>query len=219
MYNILYNSRCRPTSAPFWYGLFLIGGLLFLLTLVLLVFLLFRFKKENAPSQKYKSHWHYDYIGLGVVSVCLFVAWGVGLPATRPFNVGYLRLFFQLIFLVGCALCGLLMVIFFCLLSKQVMAALCCRRRNRSKSGVANDIYIVNQYHAKEPPANADSNGGDTYAMKEKGMGVSLHFDEDDTTTYNLSFENIYDEVPKAGSQTEPAVNEDEERRHDSSQL
>ena len=173
-----------------------------MLTLVLLIFLLLRYKKNETPSQKYGYiYWFFDYIGFVLVTACFYVAWSFGLPATRPLNLGPLRLLFQLIFIVACALCGLLMVVFFCLFSMRVRKTLRCCRRNIKENY---DVYNPDLHAQTVPPVNAYD--AHVFAMSDKPVDVGFFF-ENDNTSDNLSFEKQYDEAPTTTGESDADFN------------
>lgn len=77
--------------------------------------------KRKSIHNKNGSHiWVFEYIGLFFVFVFYFVAWGFGLPATNPLNLGVTRPVFQVIFIGASFLLGLTLFIFYCLLSRQI---------------------------------------------------------------------------------------------------
>ena len=70
-----------------------------------------------------KSFW-IEYFGLLVVSVLFYIAWGFGLPAVHSLNLsGPVRLVFQVIFIIATIALGVLMFIFFCILSPDIREA------------------------------------------------------------------------------------------------
>ena len=133
---------CGPVSGPYWYGLLLIGGLLLLFTTLFLFLVPFLHVKGK---RGFSSRWYNDYIGLLVICICFYVAWGFGLPATRPLNLGAVRIVFQVIFIVSNILLGLTMIITYCLLSEQVRA-LCHTHRQYDISEFSRQPVDDNQY-------------------------------------------------------------------------
>ena len=113
-------------SGPYQYGLLLIGGLL----LVCTAFFLFMVPILHLTSKKtekhgFSSHWYNDFIGLIGICICFYVAWGFGLPALRPLNLGIVRIVFQVIFIVATIILGLLMILFYCFMAQQVRELFC----------------------------------------------------------------------------------------------
>ena len=155
------------------------------LTLILLIVLFFRSKNDSDPTPKSgTSRWYMEYVGLVLVAACFFLAWGFGLPATRPLNLGILRLVFQIFFLIFCLMCGVFMVLFFCLLHPQVRDALCCR--NKGHFDITENPYFPEQL----------SGGGDhayvmeNRAVKDEGEG-GLHY-KNEAVDYTFN-ENLYE--------------------------
>ena len=154
--------RCRPDSYSYWIGLLMIGGLLLIITGVLLIAIFIRFKTETISSSTLTAHqWYLNYFGLLLVASCFFMAWAFGLPAMRPLNLGYGRLVLQILFILFCILCGVLMVVFFCFLSPQARASLCCSSNKEKKDDTAavnkkysndieNNIYQMETVHTKD---------------------------------------------------------------------
>lgn len=111
-------------SGPYWFGLLLTGSMFLLLTSVFIVLIPVHLKYGH--EQKFVSGSRYtNYIAILAISVCFYLAWGFGLPATRPLNLGAVRLVFEVIFIVCSCLLGLVMVLCYCLLSEQVRKAYC----------------------------------------------------------------------------------------------
>jgi len=183
--------RCRPEAYPYTLGLMLIGGLMIVLTLILLVVLFFRYKRGSSPTSKSgTSKWRMEYVGLVLVAACFFVAWGFGLPATRPLSLGILRFLFQIVFLVFSALCGVFMLFFFCLLSPQVRDALCCRKKGHF------DI-TERPYFPKQRP---EGDGDHVYVMEDKNVKDEgeggLHYKNEGA---DITFtENLYEPYEEA---------------------
>ena len=164
-------SRCRPVSAPYWYGLYLIGSLVLLLTVILIIILFFS-KSEETLSQMCGNRCCLciDRVGLALMSLCFFVAWGFGLPATRPIGLAYTRLLFQLIFLVACVLSGVLMLLLVLLRSSRVRAALCCCCSSRFKGEDITRLQFVNEL--SEDVVGKDN----VYSMSSKGPDTGLMY-------------------------------------------
>lgn len=153
---------CRPVSGPYWYGLLLIGGMFLLLTSVLLILYPVQAKYGNAQKSSIGLSRYTDYVGLLAISICFYLAWGVVLPATRPLNLGAVRVVFQVIFIVCSSLLGLLMVLCYCILSESVRKAYCqcCKRSNQS-------------YEFRENPYVTDDN---VFAMTPKDEEECVEF-------------------------------------------
>ena len=119
-------------SEPYWYGLFLVGGVLLLLTVLILIMIPIVHHVSKTPTKRgFSSRWYIDYFGLIAISICFYVAWGFGVPAFRPMNLGIVRFVFEIIFVVGNAILGLLMIFVYCFLSEQVKALYCCARKEQ----------------------------------------------------------------------------------------
>ena len=133
------SCSCGPASGAFWYGLFLIGGLLLLLTAFLLVLIPILRRGSNTTDKRgFNSRWYSDYIGLFIIAICFYITWGFGLPALRPLYLGALRLVFQIIFLLGNIILGIVMIVVYCLLSEQVRAI------------VVKPVYTMDEQHADD---------------------------------------------------------------------
>ena len=71
--------------------------------------------KSNQIKQKSQSdRWFTDFIGLVVVSIFFYLAWGFGIPATLPLYLGVTRVILQVVFIVCNILQGLVMVLCYC---------------------------------------------------------------------------------------------------------
>lgn len=159
-----------------------------MLTILFVILAVFRSKKESTPAFVSGSNkWYIDFIGLILVASCFFIAWGFGLPSTRPLNMGLLRLIFQILFIAFCALCGIFLVVFFCLLSQQVREAICCcfYQRRKGNFDVTENPYFTEQ--------RLDGDGDNTYAMETKGAKDEggLHY-KNEAVDYSFS-ENLYE--------------------------
>ena len=86
-----------------------------LLTIVLLIISPLRVKSSSVQKKTSQSDsWFTDFIGLVVISVLFYLAWGFGLPGTHPLHLGVTRVVLQVIFIVCNILQGLAMVVCYC---------------------------------------------------------------------------------------------------------
>ncbi len=174
------------------------GGLLLVITITVVIVAFFRSKKEGIPAFKSGSNkWYMDFVGLILVASCFFVAWGFGLPATRPLNLGILRLVFQIIFIIFCVLCGIFLILF-CLLFQQVREAIfcCCYQRKKGSFDVTENPYFTEQH--------LDGDGDNVYAMEAKGANDEggLHY-QNEAVDYSFS-ENLYEPYEADTAQAAP---------------
>ena len=66
------------------------------------------------------SSWVREYTGVFLVIFLFDVGWGLGLPATHPLHAGSLRFYGQVVFVVANGGIGLVLLIFFCIMSENV---------------------------------------------------------------------------------------------------
>ena len=79
-------------------------------------------KRQPRRKEEDKSFW-ISFFGLFVVFTLFYLAWGFGLPSVHPLNLGPARAIFQVIFIVATIALGVLMLLFFCLLSAEIRNA------------------------------------------------------------------------------------------------
>lgn len=79
-------------------------------------------KRKADPAVKIGDQvsWRRDYVGLILVAVFYYIAWGFGLPQTNTLGLGALRVIFQLIFVVATGLLGLSLVFVLCFFSADI---------------------------------------------------------------------------------------------------
>lgn len=61
-----------------------------------------------------------EYTGVFLVIFLFDVGWGLGLPATHPLHAGSLRFYGQIVFVVANCSIGLVLLIFFSIMSENV---------------------------------------------------------------------------------------------------
>ena len=166
------------------------------------------------------STWVREYIGLLVIVILFFIAWGFGIPATHPLNRGnLLRTAFQFIFIVGCFLLGITVFLFFCLLSREVrekwlkMLPRVCRSKgagyaftdNTRLSPGTENLYMT-QYETTKP-TEMETKGASPEAgeMGEKGLSSDVVIPNPaaaaaatasgDDAKVDLALEGTYEEI------------------------
>lgn len=60
------------------------------------------------------------YTGVFLAIFLFNIGWGLGLPATHPLHIGSLRFYGQIVFVVANGSTGLVLLIFFCIMSKNI---------------------------------------------------------------------------------------------------
>ena len=93
-----------------------------LVTAVLFIAAAINRKRQPRRKEEDKSFW-ISFFGLFVVFTLFYVAWGFGLPSVHPLNLGVARAIFQVIFIIATIALGVLMILFFCLLSAEIREA------------------------------------------------------------------------------------------------
>lgn len=61
-----------------------------------------------------------EYTGIFLAIFLFNIGWGFGLPATHPLHIGSLRFYGQIVFVVANGGIGLVLLFFFCIMSKNV---------------------------------------------------------------------------------------------------
>ena len=168
-----------------------------LLTIVLLAIAPIHFKYGSVQQKSSRFAWYAEYFGVLAVAILFYVAWGFGIPATHPLNLGVARVIFQVIFIV-CSICqGVVMVLCFCFLSQKVRHACCCGQIRPS-------YPITNTSNAGTTDANA-------YAMA--GGGDGLLFENPISDEKNFAeppdLENIKFEFSGSATADKECVKED----------
>lgn len=125
---VIDTCSCRPVAEPYWYGLLLIGCSFLVLSIVFIFMFPFNVKYIHTEKKKSTYPRYTDYIALITIVAFFYIAWGFGLPATRPIYLGVARVIFEIIFIVFSSLLGFAMVLFYIILSDKVRNA-CCRNR------------------------------------------------------------------------------------------
>lgn len=80
-------------------------------------------RKRQPRSKEEDKQWWIEFFGLFVIFALFFVAWGFGLPAVHPLNLGVTRVLFQVIFMVAIIAVGMTMLVVFCVLSPEIREA------------------------------------------------------------------------------------------------
>ena len=122
-----------------------------------------------------------------------YIAWGFGLPAAHSLNLGPARLIFQVIFIVATIALGVLMLIFFCILSPEIRKAwksiFCCLVPGHSKKHIIGEHQSIKNVHMTDCTA-IDSN------LKEEAVS-EVSFTFTDNTLENPVAANIHkDSMP-----------------------
>lgn len=115
-------------------------------------------KRLPRKKEEDKSFW-ITFFGLFIVFVLFYIAWGFGLPAVHPLNLGPVRIIFQVIFIIATIALGILMLIFFCMLPPEIRTAWkSCflpgysKKANiatRPPQGVDDNLYLTNRSAAR----------------------------------------------------------------------
>jgi uncharacterized membrane protein YgcG len=100
----------------------LIGGIELLVTAVLFIMAAINRKRQPRRKEEDKSFW-ISFFGLFAVFMLFYLAWGFGLPSVHPLNLGPARAIFQVIFIIATIALGVVMLLFFCLLSPEIRTA------------------------------------------------------------------------------------------------
>lgn len=176
-------------------------------------------RSRYPQSKDESSTWVREYIGLFVIVVVFWIAWGFGIPATHPLNRGnLLRTTFQIIFIAGTFLLGILVFLFFCLLSREVRekwSKLLPRACKSKRSGyafttdntqLAEENLYMTQYDTKstEKPTEMETKG----ASPPAGIGVDIDVvipnpvaataaEDGDQTKVDLAMDDTYEEIDK----------------------
>lgn len=110
---------CRPVGGAFTYGLVLPWALIHLLLCLVLLLLpclcFFGTFRKHATSSRVR-----EYTGVFLAIFLFNIGWGFGLPATHPLHIGSLRFYAQIVFVVANGSIGLVLLFFFCIMSKNV---------------------------------------------------------------------------------------------------
>ena len=124
-----------------------------LVTAVLFIVAAIARKKQPRNKEEDKSFW-IEFFGLFIVFTLFYIAWGFGLPSVHPLNLGTARVIFQVIFIIATIALGVLMLIFFCMLSPEIRNAWkTCFLPGYSKKvnigggrgGIEDNLYMTNR--------------------------------------------------------------------------
>ena len=74
----------------------------------------------NIFKNRVKGSWLRKYVGLALTLFIFDIGWGLGLPTTHPLYVENSPVYAQVVFSVANGFLGLILFIFYCLLSKKV---------------------------------------------------------------------------------------------------
>lgn len=113
-------------------------------------------RKKQPNGKQGEDNWRNEFVGLFIVFVLFFVAWGFGLPALHPLNLGVTRVVFQVILIVATIALGVVMLTFFCFLSPEIRGAWKCllfrfvpggsrKYSTREHRDVEDNIYMTDQ--------------------------------------------------------------------------
>ena len=69
--------------------------------------------------EKISTQWFEEWLGVALTLAVFELAWGFGLPSTNTLGLGATRLVFQIIFLVGCIVLGVIELVFFVVLLRE----------------------------------------------------------------------------------------------------
>lgn len=213
----MFLSSCRPSGLPYQLGLLLPSCLSLAVAFILLV-VAPCIRSRYPQSKDESSTWVREYIGLLVIVILFWIAWGFGIPATHPLNRGnLLRTVFQIIFIIGTFLLGIAVFLFFCLLSREarekwskLLPCVCKSRRTgyaftTDNTQLAEENLYMTQYDAKsaEKPTEMETKGVSPPA------GVSVDIDvvipnpvaataeDGDGTKVDLAMDDTYEDIDK----------------------
>ena len=147
--------------------------------------------KENGDRQ-----WWMEFTGLFIIFILFYVAWGFGLPALHPLNLGLIRVVFQVIFIAAIITLGIIMVVFFCVLSPEIREAwknligrfMPGRSKafsTRERADVEGNIYMTNRSPAELKLAEDDNAMQDvsfTFTGNTFENPVAQEYDDDKPT-------------------------------------
>lgn len=220
---LFFACSCRPVSGAYWFGLLLVGGLFMLLTVILVIIspIHAKFGQVRSKSSS-RGDWYAEYFGLILVSICFYLAWGFGIPATLPLHLGVTRVILQVMFIVCNVLQGLVMVLCYCLLSEKVRKFWCRKHRqypvtNDSPTGPAVDeryadvtmMTVTAPMHFENPVAEIEKH---EVADPPSYDAVNFEFDESTTTKANVAAAEVDDDeqVKEDLTKTLEAADDDE---------
>ena len=67
-----------------------------------------------------KGSWLREFAGIVLILLLFNVGWGLGLPATHPVDIGSLQFYGQIVFSTANGCIGVVLLVFFCILSEKV---------------------------------------------------------------------------------------------------
>lgn len=120
--------------------------------------------KRKSVAEVSHDPWRRDFIGLAVICLCYYVAWGFGLPAMLTLGSGAMRVLFQVIYILASSLLGVFLLLFFVLLSKEIRARwkelgqCLCKRGPIGVFEVHENIMAIEE--ADKENINSESPGG-----------------------------------------------------------
>ena len=166
---ILPSFSCRPSYFPYWLGLILPWAITHVIAygLLFLAFCTSQPESKDASSND-KTTWKREQAGLLLAMVLFDIAWGFGLPALQYSETldNSLRTAFQIIFIVSSILLGVVVFLFFGLLSREVrnkiMSVVPGRRQTFSPAAFTDQHQVTENTYAlkevdKEPGAQGES--------------------------------------------------------------
>ena len=139
----------------FHYGLVLPWGLIHL-PLCLCLFLLPCPCFSNALREHVRRSWLRQYTGVILTLLLFDIGWGLGLPSMLPLHLGSLRFCGQIVFSVANGCIGLVLFVFFCVLSENVRQT-CTNPVILKRNGIATSDW-QRQSGLYSPSKEEDSN-------------------------------------------------------------
>ena len=177
---------CRPVEEAFHYGLVLPWALFHLplwLGLLLLPCPCF----SNTVKEHVRRSWLREYIGVILTLLLFDVGWGLGLPATHPLHVGSLRFYGQIVFSAANGCIGLVLFVFFCILSKKVRqtCAVTAIVKSLKRSSIGkNDWQVQSGLYEHSNEGNEKD--------KEKKEATAAEEEEIPVITFNYDLNEVY---------------------------
>lgn len=138
---------------------------------------------SNTLREHVRRSWLREYTAIVLTLVLFDVSWGLGLPATHPLHVGNLRFIGQIVFCVANGCIGLVLFIFFSVLSKSVrktcgISLALKRGRENSDWQKQSGLYKSSKKDEKE---NSDCENmavkSDVKAAEEEKPVITFHYD------------------------------------------
>lgn len=144
-------------------------------------------RMKQTHSKQENKQWWIEFVGLFVTFVLFFVAWGFGLPALHQLNLGAVRVVFQIIFVVSIIALGVVILVFFCILSPEI--------REAWKSLFSRFVPGASKHHTLEDRPDAENS---MYMTNRTTTGRKLSTDEDVAKDVSFTFTGNTFENPVA---------------------